>query len=92
VRCVNPPGRPRSCRMATIRMSISSWMTSVGTGALIGKPMSERADLEAVFMDMLEVHVKVKQSKIHRIAGAGHMVQQSVTDEVMSAINEAAAA
>jgi pimeloyl-ACP methyl ester carboxylesterase len=38
------------------------------------------------------LHSEVKQSKIHRIAGAGHMVQQSATDAVMGAINEAAAA
>jgi hypothetical protein len=29
---------------------------------------------------------------MHRIAGAGHMVQQSATTDVMNAINEAAAA
>jgi pimeloyl-ACP methyl ester carboxylesterase len=38
------------------------------------------------------LHSEVKQSKIHRIAGTGHMVQQSATDDVMGAINEAAAA
>jgi pimeloyl-ACP methyl ester carboxylesterase len=37
-------------------------------------------------------HSEVKQSKMHRIAGAGHMVQQSATDDVMNAIDEAAAA
>ena len=38
------------------------------------------------------LHSEVKQSKLHRIAGAGHMVQQSATGDVMSAIDEAAAA
>lgn len=38
------------------------------------------------------LHSEVKQSKLHRIAGAGHMIQQSATQDVMSAINEAAAA
>jgi pimeloyl-ACP methyl ester carboxylesterase len=38
------------------------------------------------------LHAEVKQSKMHRIAGAGHMVQQSATDDLMNAINEAAAA
>jgi pimeloyl-ACP methyl ester carboxylesterase len=38
------------------------------------------------------LHSEVKQSKMHRIAGAGHMVQQSATADVMDAINEAAAA
>jgi pimeloyl-ACP methyl ester carboxylesterase len=38
------------------------------------------------------LHSEVKQSKMHRIAGTGHMVQQSATTDVMAAINEAAAA
>jgi pimeloyl-ACP methyl ester carboxylesterase len=37
------------------------------------------------------LHGEVRQSKMHRIAGAGHMVQQSATGEVMAAIDEAAA-
>jgi pimeloyl-ACP methyl ester carboxylesterase len=35
---------------------------------------------------------EVKQSKMHRIAGAGHMVQQSATADLIAAIDEAAAA
>jgi len=38
------------------------------------------------------LHSEVRQSKMHRIAGAGHMVQQSATSDVMAAIDEAAAA
>jgi pimeloyl-ACP methyl ester carboxylesterase len=38
------------------------------------------------------LHDEVKQSKLHRIAGAGHMIQQSDTPDVMAAIDEAAAA
>jgi len=38
------------------------------------------------------LHDVVRQSKIHRIAGAGHMVQQSATGAVMAAIDEAAQA
>jgi pimeloyl-ACP methyl ester carboxylesterase len=38
------------------------------------------------------LHNEVRQSKMHRIAGAGHMIQQSATGDVMAAINEAAAA
>lgn len=38
------------------------------------------------------LHSEVRQSKMRRIAGVGHMVQQSATGEVMSAIDEAAAA
>ena len=37
------------------------------------------------------LHSKVRQSKMRRIAGVGHMVQQSATDDVMAAIDEAAA-
>jgi pimeloyl-ACP methyl ester carboxylesterase len=37
------------------------------------------------------LHGEVKQSKMHRIVGAGHMVQQSATADVMAAIDEAAA-
>jgi pimeloyl-ACP methyl ester carboxylesterase len=38
------------------------------------------------------LHDEVRQSKMHRIAGAGHMVQQSATGAVMAAIDEAAEA
>jgi pimeloyl-ACP methyl ester carboxylesterase len=37
------------------------------------------------------LHDEVKQSKMHRIVSAGHMVQQSATGDVMAAIDEAAA-
>jgi pimeloyl-ACP methyl ester carboxylesterase len=38
------------------------------------------------------LHQHVKHSKFHRIARAGHMIQQSATPDVMAAIDEAAAA
>jgi pimeloyl-ACP methyl ester carboxylesterase len=37
------------------------------------------------------LHDALKQSKFHRIAGAGHMIQQSATGDLMAAIDEAAA-
>jgi pimeloyl-ACP methyl ester carboxylesterase len=37
------------------------------------------------------LHDDVKQSKLHRIAGVGHMVHQSATPDLMAAIDEAAA-
>jgi pimeloyl-ACP methyl ester carboxylesterase len=37
------------------------------------------------------LHDEVQQSKFHRIAGAGHMIQQSATRDLMAAIDEAAA-
>jgi len=39
----------------------------------------------------VKLHDRVKQSKLHRIAGVGHMVQQSATPDLMAAIDEAAA-
>jgi pimeloyl-ACP methyl ester carboxylesterase len=38
------------------------------------------------------LHAEIKQSRLHRIAGVGHMMHQSVTTEVMAAIDQAAAA
>ncbi|MBR0916068.1 alpha/beta fold hydrolase [Bradyrhizobium japonicum] len=37
------------------------------------------------------LHEEVRHSKMHRVPGTGHMVHQSATSSVMSAINEAAA-
>ncbi len=37
------------------------------------------------------LHHQIKQSVFHRVRGAGHMVHQTATGEVMSAIDEAAA-
>jgi pimeloyl-ACP methyl ester carboxylesterase len=37
------------------------------------------------------LHSDVPQSRFHRIAGNGHMIQQTATDQVMSAIREVAA-
>jgi pimeloyl-ACP methyl ester carboxylesterase len=39
----------------------------------------------------VRLHDEVRQSKLRRIAGAGHMIQQSDTPELMAAIDEAAA-
>lgn len=36
------------------------------------------------------LHSDISQSRFHRIAGNGHMIQQTATDRVMSAIREAA--
>jgi pimeloyl-ACP methyl ester carboxylesterase len=36
------------------------------------------------------LHSDVSQSKFHRISGNGHMIQQTATDQVMSAIREVA--
>jgi pimeloyl-ACP methyl ester carboxylesterase len=34
------------------------------------------------------LHADISQSKLHRIAGNGHMIQQTATDQVMAAIDE----
>ena len=39
----------------------------------------------------VRLHDEVKQSRLHRIVGAGHMIQQTSTPDLMAAINEAAA-
>jgi pimeloyl-ACP methyl ester carboxylesterase len=39
----------------------------------------------------VRLHDEVKQSKLHRIAGVGHMVHQCATPDLMAAIDEAAA-
>ena len=36
------------------------------------------------------LHSDVPQSRFHRVAGNGHMIQQTATDQVMSAIREVA--
>jgi pimeloyl-ACP methyl ester carboxylesterase len=38
------------------------------------------------------LHAEVSQSTFHRIGGEGHMIQQTATDQVMSAISEVARA
>ena len=37
------------------------------------------------------LHSDISQSRFHRVAGNGHMIQQTATDQVMSAISEVAA-
>jgi pimeloyl-ACP methyl ester carboxylesterase len=37
------------------------------------------------------LHSDISQSRFHRVAGNGHMIQQTATDQVMSAIREVAA-
>jgi pimeloyl-ACP methyl ester carboxylesterase len=36
------------------------------------------------------LHSDIPQSRFHRVAGNGHMIQQTATDQVMSAIREVA--
>jgi pimeloyl-ACP methyl ester carboxylesterase len=36
------------------------------------------------------LHSEISQSGFHRVAGNGHMIQQTATDQVMSAIREVA--
>jgi pimeloyl-ACP methyl ester carboxylesterase len=38
------------------------------------------------------LHSDVRQSRFHRVAGNGHMIQQTATHQVMAAIREVAAA
>jgi len=36
------------------------------------------------------LHSDISQSRFHRVVGNGHMIQQTATDQVMSAIREVA--
>jgi pimeloyl-ACP methyl ester carboxylesterase len=38
------------------------------------------------------LHAEVSQSKFHRVAGNGHMIQQTATNQLMAAIKELATA
>jgi pimeloyl-ACP methyl ester carboxylesterase len=38
------------------------------------------------------LHSEIPQSRFRRVAGNGHMIQQTATDQVMSAIREVGAA
>lgn len=58
-----------------------------------GKPQGAGEEDRIIDIDeqSARLHDEIKQSKMHRVAGAGHMVQQSATADLMAAIDEAAA-
>ena len=90
--------RPSQIRAsaAETALMIPSAISSAKTYNELTMPIIIVAGEEDRLIDIDEqsarLHDEVKQSKMHRILGAGHMVQQSATGELMAAIDEAAAA
>ena len=89
------PSQIRASAAETVLM-IPSAISSAKTYSELAIPIIIVAGEEDRLIDIDEqsarLHDEVKQSKMHRIPGAGHMVQQSATGELMAAIDEAAAA
>jgi pimeloyl-ACP methyl ester carboxylesterase len=51
----------------------------------------EQDQLIDVETQSARLHSDISQSRFHRVTGNGHMIKQTATDQVMSAISEAAA-
>jgi len=89
--------RPSQIRAgaAEAALMIPSAFASSKTYSELEMPMIILAGEDDRLIDINEqsvrLHDEVKQSKLHRIAGAGHMIQQSATPDLMAAIDEAAA-
>jgi pimeloyl-ACP methyl ester carboxylesterase len=89
--------RPSQIRAsaAETALMVPAAFSSAKTYADLAMPIIIIAGDEDRLIDIDEqsarLHDEVKQSKMHRIAGAGHMVQQSATGDLMAAIDQAAA-
>ena len=89
--------RPSQIRAsaAEAALMIPAAFASSKTYSKLEMPMIILAGEDDRLIDINEqsvrLHDEVKQSKLHRIAGAGHMIQQSATPDLMAAIDEAAA-
>jgi pimeloyl-ACP methyl ester carboxylesterase len=89
--------RPSQIRagVAEAALMIPTALASSKTYSELGMPTIILAGEDDRLIDInaqsARLHDEVKQSKLHRIAGAGHMIQQSATPDVMAAIDEAAA-
>ncbi|RZN19634.1 alpha/beta hydrolase [Bradyrhizobium sp. Leo121] len=88
--------RPSQMRAAAAEASMmvpAALMASKGYGGLdmpaviIAGEGDRLIDIDA---QSARLHNEIKQSSLHRIVGAGHMIQQSATSDVMAAIDEAA--
>jgi pimeloyl-ACP methyl ester carboxylesterase len=90
-------GRPSQIRAsaAEAALMIPAAFASSKTYNELAMPMIILAGEDDRLIDIDEqsgrLHDEVKQSKLHRIAGAGHMIQHSATRNLMAAIDEAAA-
>jgi pimeloyl-ACP methyl ester carboxylesterase len=89
--------RPSQIRAgaAEAALMIPAAFASSKTYGELGMPTIILAGEDDRLIDINEqsvrLHDEVRQSKLHRIAGAGHMIQQSATPDLMAAIDEAAA-
>jgi pimeloyl-ACP methyl ester carboxylesterase len=89
--------RPSQLRAgaAEAALMVPAAFASSKTYSELGMPTIILAGEDDRLIDINEqsarLHDEVKQSKLHRIAGAGHMIQQSSTPDLMAAIDEAAA-
>jgi pimeloyl-ACP methyl ester carboxylesterase len=90
--------RPSQIRAsaAETALMIPAALASAKTYDKLGMPVIIIAGADDRVIDIDEqsgrLHDEIAQSKMHRIAGTGHMIQQSATADLMAAINEAAAA
>lgn len=90
--------RPSQIRAsaAETALMIPSAISSAKTYSELAIPIIIVAGEEDRLIDIdaqsARLHGEVKQSLMRRIPGAGHMVQQTATGELMAAIDEAAAA
>lgn len=90
--------RPSQLRAgaAEAALMVPTAMLSAGTYGGLAMPVVILAGEDDHLIDIDEqsarLHQEIKHSRMHRIAQAGHMIQHSDTAELMSAIDEAAAA
>ncbi|MGC2087035.1 MAG: alpha/beta hydrolase [Bradyrhizobium sp.] len=89
--------RPSQMRAAAAEASMmvpAAFMASKGYSGLNVPTVIIAGDCDRLIdidKQSARLHDEIKQSSLHRIAGAGHMIQQSATSDVMAAIDEAAA-
>jgi pimeloyl-ACP methyl ester carboxylesterase len=88
--------RPSQMRAAAAEatMMIPAALMSSKSYAKLAMPtiiIAGEADRLIDVEQSVRLHGDIKQSKLRRIAGAGHMIHQSATADVMAAIDEAAA-
>jgi pimeloyl-ACP methyl ester carboxylesterase len=87
------PSQIRAAAAETSMMVPAAFMASKGYGGLDMPTVIIAGDgdrLVDIDKQSARLHDEIKQSSLHRVAGAGHMIQQSATSDLMAAIDEAA--
>jgi pimeloyl-ACP methyl ester carboxylesterase len=87
------PSQMRAAAAESLMMVPAALMASKGYGGLDMPTVIIAGDgdrLIDIDKQSARLHDEIEQSSLHRIAGAGHMIQQSATSDVMAAIDEAA--